>query len=53
MKQYTVEFLVRATINSDEDEPEFSNDLSDYEIQSMVTMPDILDVETITEHDLL
>lgn len=53
MKRYTVEFLVRATINSDEDEPECSNDLSDYEIQSMLTMPDILDVETITEHDLL
>ena len=53
MKQYTVEFLVRATINSDEDEPEFGNDLSDYEIEAMVTMPDITDIETITEHDSL
>jgi hypothetical protein len=53
MKQYTVEFMVRATIDTNEDEPEFGNDLSDYEIQAMITMPDIIDVETIAERDLL
>ena len=58
MKQYTVEFMVRATINtnghSDEDDDnEFTNDLADYEIQAMITMPDIIDVETIEERDLL
>lgn len=58
MKQYTVEFMVRATINtkghSDEDDDnEFTNDLADYEIQAMITMPDIIDVETIAERDLL
>jgi hypothetical protein len=55
MKQYTVEFMVRAIINtkghSDEDDDnEFTNDLADYEIQAMITMPDIIDVETI-EYD--
>jgi len=58
MKQYTVEFMVRAIINtnghSDEDDDnEFTNDLADYEIQAMITMPDIIDVETIEERDLL
>lgn len=55
MKQYTVEFMVRAIINtkghSDEDDDnELTNDLADYEIQAMITMPDIIDVETI-EYD--
>lgn len=53
MKRYTVTFVVRATINSNEDEPELGNDLSDYEIEAMVTMPDVIEIETITEHDLL
>ena len=55
MKQYTVEFMVRAINNtkghSDEDDDnELTNDLADYEIQAMITMPDIIDVETI-EYD--
>lgn len=56
MKQYTVEFMVRATINTngdEDDDDEFTNDLADYEIQAMITMPDIIDVETIAERDLL
>ena len=56
MKQYTVTFVVRAVINlpEDVDEVEFPNPLDspDYNIIS-ATEPEILDVETITEHDSL
>lgn len=57
MKQYTVTFVVRAVINrpEDVDDVEFPNLLDspdDYNIIS-TTEPEILDVETITEHDSL
>jgi hypothetical protein len=53
MKRYTVEFVVRATINMDGDDNEFTNDLSDYTLDEMVTLPDVIEIETINEHDLL
>jgi hypothetical protein len=54
MKQYTVTFVVRAVINRSDDEEELPNPLDspEYTIIS-ATEPEILDVETITEHDLL
>jgi hypothetical protein len=53
MKQYTVTFVVRAVINRPDDE-ELPNpiDCPDYNIIS-ATEPEILDIETITEHDSL
>ena len=53
MKQYTVTFVVRAVINRSDDE-ELPNPLDspEYTIIS-ATEPEILDVETITEHDSL
>lgn len=54
MKQYTVTFVVRAVINRSDDEEELPNplDCPDYNIIS-ATEPEVLDVETITEHDSL
>jgi hypothetical protein len=56
MKQYTVTFVVRATINRPdyEDELELPNaidNLDEYSID-WASIPEIIDVETIAERDL-
>jgi hypothetical protein len=57
MKQYTVTFVVRAVINlpEDVDDVEFPNPLDSPDDYNMVyaSEPEILDIETITEHDSL
>lgn len=57
MKQYTVTFVVRAVINlpEDVDDVEFPNPIDSPDDYNMVyaSEPEILDVETITEHDSL
>jgi len=56
MKQYTVTFVVRATINrpdDDDDElPSVIDNPDDYSVE-YVSVPEIIDVETIAERDLL
>jgi hypothetical protein len=57
MKQYTVTFVVRATINRPDDEDEIDlpnarDHLDDYSID-WASIPEIIDVETIHERDLL
>jgi hypothetical protein len=55
MKQYTVTFVVRAVINRREEDdylelPDPRHDIDSYTIIS-ATEPEVLDIETITEHD--
>ena len=57
MKQYTVTFVVRATINRPDDEDEIDlpnarDHLDDNEVRC-VSIPEIIDVETIAERELL
>jgi hypothetical protein len=56
MKQYTVTFVVRATINRpDDDEDELPSVMDNHKEYSVeyVSVPEIIDVEFIAERDLL
>jgi len=54
MKQYTVTFVVRAVINLPDDDEELPNPLDNPDYSMLyASEPEILDVETITEHDSL